>query len=63
MQPIGLFAVAVGIVCLVLITVISLRGPRSRKPRLSEGAFIPLHHPHSHNGDGGDGGDGGGDGG
>jgi hypothetical protein len=61
MQPIGLFAVAVGILCLVLIVVVSLRGPRERRRRLREGAFIPLYHPHSDNG--GDDGDGGADGG
>lgn len=53
MQPIGVFAVAVGVVCLVLIAVFSLRGPRVRR-RGGRGGFIPIHSSHD-DADGGDG--------
>jgi hypothetical protein len=43
MQAIGYFAVAVGLVCLVLIAAISLRGPRDRGGRLpgNGGPIVP----------------------
>jgi len=54
MLPPGFFAVAVGIALLVLIAVVSLRGPRSRERRLRDGPMFPLVD------DGADGDDGGG---
>jgi hypothetical protein len=43
MQPIGVFAVAVGILSFVLIAVVSLRAPRARRRRgrSDGGPFIP----------------------
>jgi hypothetical protein len=59
MQSIEVLAFAVGLALLVLIAVISLRGPSLRGRRGREGPIIPLSHRHG-NGDGGD--DGGADG-
>jgi hypothetical protein len=56
MEPIGVFAVAIGIVCVVAIAAISLRSTKRRRgTRLgSGGPMIPMHH-HDDGGDGFDG--------
>ena len=54
MQPIGVLAVAVGVLSFVLIAAVSLRSARPRKRGYwRNGAFVP--YPHSpHDGDHGD---------
>jgi hypothetical protein len=45
MEPIGVLAVAVGVVCFVLIAVVSMRRQERRRRRVSQaGAFIPMPH-------------------
>lgn len=58
MVAIELFAVAVGVVSVLLLAAISMRGPRDRGGRLpgNGGPVVPLHH--SYDDGGGDGGDG-----
>ena len=52
MEAIGLIAVAVGIVCFVLIAAISLRGPRNRNAWRRGDRFIPGNwHPDDGAGD------------
>jgi hypothetical protein len=55
MYAIGIFAVAVGIVCFILIAAISLRGPRGGGRRLSgnHGAMVPYDSDGDGDADGG----------
>ena len=56
MLPVGFFAVAVSVVCVVLIAVVSMRGERKRKRRWrDQGAIVPGYHHWSDGGDGADG--------
>lgn len=61
MHAIEVFAFAVGVLCLVLIAVFSLRGPRARPGVGRGGPIIPLGHGRHDADDNGDGdfGDGG----